>query len=105
MLLWIQCGRCVRHGFIHFCRNCYRALAGRLPITNTDFINYINCSFGLSLTYPPHLRFRDLHKLLQSHYPSLKALATILEAILYLKMLLARKELPVLDLGDLHDVL
>ena len=105
MLLCIKCGGRVRHDFIHFCRNCYRILAGRLQITNTDFINYINCSFGLNLTYPPYWRFRDLHKWLQTYYPSLKSLARILEAIIYLKMLLAQEDLSILDFGGSHDVL
>ena len=105
MLLCIKCGGRVRHDFIHVCRNCCRILAGRLQITNTDFINYINCSFGLSLTYPPYWRFRDLHKWLQTYYPSLKSLARILGAIIYLKMLLVQEDLSILDFGGSHDVL
>ena len=105
MLLCIKCGGRVRHDFIHFCRNCYRILAGRLQITNTDFINYINCSFGLNLTYPPYWRFRDLHKWLQTYYPSINSLARILEAISYSNILLARKELSILDFRASHGVL
>ena len=105
MLLCIKRGSPVRNDFIHFCRNCYRLLMGRLQLSNADFINYINSSFGLSLTYPPYWRFRDVHAWLQTHYPSIKSLARILDAIVYLKMLLARGELSILDFGASHDVL
>ena len=95
----------MRNDFIHFCRSCYRLLVGRLQLSNADFINYVNNSFGLSLTYPTYWRFRDVHAWLQTHYPSIKSLARILEAIIYLKMLLARGELSILDFGASHDVL
>ena len=90
MLLCIKCGSPVRNDFIHFCRNCYRILMGRLQLSSADFINYINSNLGLNLTYPPYWRFRDVHAWLQTHYPSIKSLARILEAIIYSKMLLAR---------------
>ena len=54
MLYCIQCGYYVRREFLHFCRSCYRILIGQLQITNADFINYINSSFDLELTYPPY---------------------------------------------------
>ena len=97
MLLCIKCGSPVRNDFVHLCRNCYKILVGRLQLTNADFINYINSIFGLSLTYPPYWRFRDVRAWLQTHYPSINSLARILEAIIYLKLLLARQELSILD--------
>jgi len=87
MLYCVQCGYYVRREFLHFCRNCYRILVGQLQITNADFINYINSSFNLKLTYLPYWRFRDVHRWMQAHYPSIKSLASILESIIYLKML------------------
>ena len=87
MLYCIQCWYYVRREFLHFCRSCYRILIGQLQITNADFINYINSSFDLELTYPPYWRFRDVYRLLQSQYPSIKSLASILESIIYLKIL------------------
>ena len=87
MLYCIQCGYYVRREFLHFCRSCYRIPIGQLQITNADFINYINSSFDLELTYPPYWRFRDVYRLLQSQYPSIKSLASILESIIYLKIL------------------
>ena len=77
----------MRREFLHFCRSCYRILTGHLQITNADFINYINSSFKLGLTYPPYWRFRDVYRWLQTQYPSIKSLACILESIIYLKML------------------
>ena len=82
MLYCIQCGYYVRREFLHFCRSCYRIFIGQMQSTNADFINYINSSFDLELTYPPHWRFRDVHRWLQSQYPSIKSLASILESII-----------------------
>ena len=87
MLYCIQCGYYARRDFLHFCRSCYRILIGQLQITNADFINYINSSFDLELTYPPYWRFRDVYGWLQSQHPSTKSLASILESIIYLKIL------------------
>ena len=87
MLYCIHRGYYVRREFLHFCRSCYRILTGHLQITNADFINYINSSFKLGLTYPPYWRFRDVYRWLQTQYPSIKSLASILESIIYLKML------------------
>ena len=105
MLLCIKCGGPVRNDFIHFCRSCYKILQGRLQLTNADFINYINSSFSVDLAYPPYWRFRDVHAWLQIHYPSINCLARILEAIIYLKMLLSREELSILDFGGSQYVL
>ena len=87
MLYCIQCGYYVRREFLHFCRSCYRILIGQLQITNADFINYINSSFDLELTYPPYSHFRDVHRCLQLQYPSAKSLACVLESTIYLKIL------------------
>ena len=87
MLYCIQRGYYVRREFLHFCRSCYRILTGHLQITNADFINYINSSFNLELEYPPYWRFRDVYRWLQTQYPSIKSLASVLESIIYLKML------------------
>ena len=87
MLYCIQCGYYVRHEFLLVCRSCCRILTGQLQITNADFINYINSNFDLELTYPPYWRFRDVYIWLQSQYPSIKSLASILEPIIYLKIL------------------
>ena len=87
MLYCIQRGYYVRREFLHFRRSCYRIPIGHLQITNADFINYINSSFDLELTYPQHWRFRDVYRWLQTQYPSTKSLASTLESIIYLKML------------------
>ena len=81
MLYCIQCGYYVRREFLHFCRSCYRILTGHLQITNADFTNYINNSFNLELEYPTHWRFRDVYRWLQSQYPGIKSLASILVSI------------------------
>ena len=86
MLYCTQRGYNVRREFSRFCRSCYRILTGHLQITNADFINYINSSFKLGLTYPPYWRFRDVYRWLQSQYTSIKSLASILESIIYLKI-------------------
>ena len=86
MLYCIQCGYYARREFLHFCRICYRILIGQLQITKADFINYINSSFDLELTYPPYWRFRDVHRWLQSQHPSTKSLASIFESIIDLRM-------------------
>ena len=91
MLYCIQCGYCVRTHFHHFCRNCYRILVSMLEITNADFINYINRSFNINLTYPPYWRFKDMHNWLRCQFPSIKSLASVLESIIYLKMLLSTR--------------
>ena len=74
-------------------------------MTNADFINYINCSFNVNVSYPTYWRFRDVHAWLQTYYLSINCLARILEAIVYFKMLLAREELSILDFRASRDVL
>ena len=87
MLYCIQRGYYARREFLHFRRSCYRILIGQLQITSADFINYISSSIDLELAYPPYRRFRDVHRWLQSQYPSIKSLASIFESIIYLKIL------------------
>jgi hypothetical protein len=90
----------LRSGFSYFCRSCYKILVGRLQITESDFINYLNLSFktkltlaghrapqgrrkGIALagTFPPDWRFPDIHYWIWCRNPSIKPLAVILESL------------------------
>ena len=90
MLRCTKCGYYVRTNFSYFCRSCYKIIVGKLQITNADFAAYINRSFNMDIRYPQYWRFSYIHKLLRCYYPSIKELASILESIIYLKMLLSK---------------
>jgi hypothetical protein len=102
----------LRSGFSYFCRSCYKILVGRLQITESDFINYLNLSFktkltlaghrapqgrrkGIALagTFPPDWRFPDIHYWIWCRNPSIKPLAVILESIVFLKMALSGRNI------------
>ena len=89
----VKCGYFLRSGFTYFCRSCYKILVGRLKITESDFINYLNLSFKTKLTFPPDWRFPDIHYWIWCRTPSIKPLAVILEAIVFLKMALSGRNI------------
>lgn len=86
------CAGNVSANFNYFCRYCYRIYVRQYPITNIDFLNYIENSFNIQFEYiPDKYRFPDIRTSLLIHYPSIISLANMLENILFLKLLLINR--------------
>lgn len=91
-----MCNCIICNKFLHkpdfnkFCHYCYKSYIRFIPITNHDFINYINKSFNINLTLSNSnysCKFRDIYNVLKLKYPTIKNLDQLLENILYIKIL------------------
>ncbi len=93
MLGCIKWGYYVRGGSKHFYRRCCENVFGRLRIAEDDFVAYLNLSFNANMTYAPNWCFREIYKWVQRRIPSIKPLAGVLESIIYLNVLMAKRRI------------
>ena len=82
---------CIKRGYQHGCRSCYKIMLGKLTLTREDLIAYLNLSFNANMKYPPNCCFRDIYNWAQRHIPSIKPLANMLESIIFVTIIRAKR--------------